>query len=161
MTLVNFSQHLEALIRQRGITQKQLAADMDVSQATVFKWLNGTMPGGEKLNRLAAYFGLNPDYLLNPAKYDAPIIIARRVADDTPGTKEEKQAAFEHALYELTDRLSEEVDWQARAIEAERQVQLLKDKLAQIRDLVTFPEVSPAPMEKRQPIKYTGSKKST
>lgn len=52
-----FSERLDALVKGR-FTQQQLAAAMGVSQPTVQRWQNGTMPRGNKLNRLASILGV-------------------------------------------------------------------------------------------------------
>ncbi len=155
-TPVNFAQHLAALIRQRGITQKELAAGVGSSEATIVKWLKGSVPLGPNLNRLADYFGIHPDYLLNPKRYTQLITDAAAEAEAIPDVKRRARAFNEKVLQEtkrLYDRqegfdaamtLREHAaaygtDWQGRAISAERQLAELKTLLQTALTTITLP----------------------
>ena len=104
-TPVNFAEHLASLIKARGITQKKLAADIGSSEASVVKWLKGSMPLGENLNKLASYFSLHPDFLLNPKRYRDYISQVDKEAEAMPGTPQQKNAHFNRRLMEEVDKL--------------------------------------------------------
>lgn len=143
-TPVNFATHLASLLKTRGLTQKKFAREIEASEASVVKWLNGSVPLGPKLNRIAEYFGLHPDYLMNPLRYDQAIKDAAREADEMQGTPEQKTAFFNERAKQkgkgLNDRqsgwddamrLHDGEDWQARAETAERTIAKLKKMLQQ------------------------------
>lgn len=59
-----FRAQLHSLIQAHGLTQKQLADGLGVCQATIHKWLNGSMPSGLHLTRLASFFERHPADLI-------------------------------------------------------------------------------------------------
>lgn len=58
-----FSERLLALMKARGITQKELSAIAGISQGTISKYLNGQEPKSAELCRLARTFGVTMDFL--------------------------------------------------------------------------------------------------
>lgn len=53
------------LRKKRGIQQKELAIEIGVSNATVSDWEHGRKnPSGERLRKLADFFGVTPDAVL-------------------------------------------------------------------------------------------------
>ena len=69
-----------ALLRRRsGLSQEELAEQMQVSRQSVSKWESGTsIPDLEKILRLSALFGVSTDFLLKDelneqALPDAPV----------------------------------------------------------------------------------------
>ena len=62
---MKFCEILRALIEERGITQKQLAKDLCIAASTIGGYVQGTsVPDFNTLKRLAEYFGISSDYLL-------------------------------------------------------------------------------------------------
>lgn len=60
-----FSERLRELRNNAGISQKSLAAALQVSQQAVAKWESeSSSPNPEMLSRIADYFGVSADYLL-------------------------------------------------------------------------------------------------
>jgi len=59
-----FSLGLKTLLKERGITQTVLAENMGVTQATVSRWFNGSIPGGDKLTALSKVLAVSPEQLL-------------------------------------------------------------------------------------------------
>lgn len=67
-----FSSNLSKFIKRRGITQADIARQMNVSTATVSGWFNGTkVPRMDKLTRLAEYLGAGIEHLMNENGYEA------------------------------------------------------------------------------------------
>lgn len=66
----NFRTRTETLLKSRGMTQRDLAARLGVSEVTVSRWLNGERnPSVQTLKRLAEILGTTPDDLLGePAR---------------------------------------------------------------------------------------------
>lgn len=63
---MNFSNILRALIEERNMTQKQLANDLNIAPSTIGGYVQGSSePDFEMLKRLAKYFDVTTDYLLN------------------------------------------------------------------------------------------------
>ena len=53
------------LCKKNGISCKKAAEDIGLSNSITTKWKKtGATPGGDTLNRIAAYFGVSTDYLL-------------------------------------------------------------------------------------------------
>ncbi len=68
-----FSEILRNLIEEKGITQKQLALDIEIPVSTVGGYFQGTSePDFDTLKLIAKYFNVSTDYLLSfqslPAK---------------------------------------------------------------------------------------------
>lgn len=112
-----FRARLHALIAERGISQRQLAAATKLTPQSVSNYVRGTrsLPGAEELYALAKYFGvsmeslLGPDHIQQTAKDEKNIAPAapskaalRRIAKQIERTSEElKLRAGE--LKELAD----------------------------------------------------------
>lgn len=63
---MTFSDILRLLIEERGLTQKQLAKDLHIAVSTLGGYVQGTSePDFDTLRRLAEYFEVSADYLLN------------------------------------------------------------------------------------------------
>lgn len=63
----------EQLLQERGITQYRVSKDTRISQATLIDWKNGkSIPKYDKMQKLAAYFGVSVDYLLGNEKKPIP-----------------------------------------------------------------------------------------
>ena len=63
---MTFGDILRALLEERNITQKQLAADLSIAPSTIGGYAqNVSEPDFETLKRLAKYFGTSTDYLLD------------------------------------------------------------------------------------------------
>lgn len=61
-----FCDTLRALIDERGLTQKQLAQDLEIPVSTLGGYVQGTSePDFETLKLFANYFNVSADYLLN------------------------------------------------------------------------------------------------
>ena len=54
------------LIKQKGISKNKMLTDLGLSKNSIVDWNNrGTIPNGETLSKIAAYFNISTDYLLN------------------------------------------------------------------------------------------------
>ena len=63
---MKFSDKLRALIEERELTQKQVAKDLNIAPSTMGGYVQGiSEPDFETLKRLAIYFDVTTDYLLN------------------------------------------------------------------------------------------------
>ena len=61
----HFSETFERLLKERGITQKDLCALLDVSKNQVHYWIkNKAEPDLEMLVKIARFFDVSADYLL-------------------------------------------------------------------------------------------------
>ena len=60
-----FSQTMSALRKERGLSQRKAAADLNISQALLSHYENGARePGLDFIRRACAYYGVSADYLL-------------------------------------------------------------------------------------------------
>ena len=60
-----FSETMSALRRERGLSQRAAAADLNISQALLSHYENGARePGLDFVRRACAYYGVSADYLL-------------------------------------------------------------------------------------------------
>ena len=74
----NFKSRVEALLKAKGMTQRELAAKLGVSEVTVSRWMtdgtNGRNPSIPTLQKIADILETTPDYLLgNDGKELQPI----------------------------------------------------------------------------------------
>ncbi len=101
-----FYDRFKQLCDRKGVSCNKAALEMGLSNATVPKWKKtGATPGGETLNKIALYFGVSVDFLLNgdPAETAAP-------AETHSVSKEEILFALFRGREELiTESLFEEV----------------------------------------------------
>lgn len=61
---MSFSERLNQLLRERGISAYRLAKDIGVSGQTVSNWKNGSIPSADQVITVADYFNVSTDYLL-------------------------------------------------------------------------------------------------
>ena len=63
---MEFGDVLRALLEERNITQKQLAVDLNIAPSTIGGYVqNSSEPDFEMLKRVAKYFNVTTDYLLD------------------------------------------------------------------------------------------------
>jgi len=63
---MKFGDELRALLEERDITQKQLANDLNIAASTIGGYVqNSSEPDFETLKRLAKYFDVSTDFLLD------------------------------------------------------------------------------------------------
>lgn len=60
-----FPDKLDALMRQKGLSQMALAQELNVSQRAVSGWLTGAVPRPKTASAIADYFGVTVAELLN------------------------------------------------------------------------------------------------
>ena len=64
----NFKNRVETLLKEKGMTQRELAAKLGVSEVTVSRWMtdgaNGRNPTVQTLQKIAEILQTTPDYLL-------------------------------------------------------------------------------------------------
>ncbi len=87
-----FSETLSALRKGRGISQRQAAADLGISQALLSHYENGARePGLRFVCRACDYYGVTADYILGRSAHPGDVSVR-----DT--------RAFLAQLHELVDR---------------------------------------------------------
>ena len=70
---MTLGEKLKTLRASRGLSQEQLAAELNVSRQAVSKWECGdAAPDLDKLRAICAYFGVTTDYLIWENEEDAP-----------------------------------------------------------------------------------------
>lgn len=63
---MTFSDRLRSLIEERNLTQKQVAIDLNIAPSTMGGYVQGSSePDFDTLKRLAKYFDVTTDYLLD------------------------------------------------------------------------------------------------
>lgn len=70
---MQFSQVLKELMDKRGLTNYQLAKDLDIHPTTVANWLNGKEPRKSTVLQLSDYFRVSSDYLLGRIEREKPV----------------------------------------------------------------------------------------
>ena len=80
-----FAQKIKELREQKGISQAELARDLDITQSTVGNWESDVRkPPASKLIKIADYFGVSTDYLLNDEKIAPEILMLTRNLTSLP-----------------------------------------------------------------------------
>lgn len=60
---MSFGESLQALRKEKKVTQEQLASHLGVSAQAVSKWENGSFPEGDLIPKIADFFSVSTDYL--------------------------------------------------------------------------------------------------
>lgn len=70
----NFKNRVESLLKAKGMTQRELAAQLKVSEVTVSRWMtdgaNGRNPSVQTLQKIAEILKTSPNYLLGKEDSD-------------------------------------------------------------------------------------------
>ena len=83
---MTLGEKLQLLRRSRGLSQEQLAAELDVSRQAISKWECGdSTPDLDKLRTICTYFGVTTDYLIWERSEDAPQAAEQKQGGDTRG----------------------------------------------------------------------------
>lgn len=70
---MTMGEKLQLLRKSRGLSQEQLAAELDVSRQAISKWECGdSTPDLDKLRAICTYFGVTTDHLIWENEEDAP-----------------------------------------------------------------------------------------
>ena len=84
----DFSRRMAALRKARGLSQRQVAGELGISQALLSHYENGARePGLDFVCRACRYFGVSADYILGMS--------------DEPGGSREQNEAFASVVSEL------------------------------------------------------------
>ena len=103
---VEFSRVITLLRKERGITQKQAAADLGISQALLSHYENGARePGLGFVCRACDYYGVSADYLL--CRTDRPNI-AFSTAQAARAFLDQMQSVIDRANQTLAEFSEEE-----------------------------------------------------
>ncbi len=71
-----FKNRLSKLIKERKMTQTELAKALGTHRQNVYQWVAGkTRPRPQDFKKLAQYFGVTVDYLLSETEEDEMVII--------------------------------------------------------------------------------------
>ncbi len=98
-----FFNRFKALCDERGISVYRACTDIGLNRSAVAKWKAGGKPNGTTSARLAEYFGVSTDYLLEQTdEKTAP-------AGDRTVTEEDIKFALFGGDGEITDAMYEEV----------------------------------------------------
>lgn len=154
---VTFSNFLSQLLAEKGWKPVDLARATGLSHVAVGNYLKGRIPKYEAAQKIAAAFGITPDYLLNPDAYSAGIRAAAAIAESMEGTDAQKTARFNMLVmqdaahlqsrsesWRNADTLAETMpaygeDWRARALRAETQLASLKALLITTSENIKLP----------------------
>ena len=80
------SEKIYQLRKNSGLSQEQLAEQLNVSRQAISKWESGTaVPESEKLVTISNYFGVSVDYLLKDEE-ELQVSIADNKAEENPKT---------------------------------------------------------------------------
>lgn len=62
---MSFAENLARIQAELGVTNYRIAKEIDVNQTSIVNWKNGTMPHPRNVKRLADYFNVPVDELLD------------------------------------------------------------------------------------------------
>ena len=98
-----FFNRFKALCDEKGISVYRACTDIGLNRSAVAKWKSGGKPNGTTAARLADYFGVTTDYLLEQTEQRAPTESRPAVSD------EDIKFALFGGSGEITDAMYEEV----------------------------------------------------
>lgn len=132
LTSGNFSQRLASLMSERDVKASDVASATGITPAALSRYLSGQRePRYAEAQKLADFFCLNTDYLLNPERYSSPLREAAAIAKEVGGPSQ--NAIFERTERELrSDMVREEplgyeaIDWRHRALVAEGKLEAIR-----------------------------------
>lgn len=121
-----FSRNLSAKIKEKGVTQRELAKILGVSEPTVHDWVKGKFyPRINKIEALARYFGCDKSDLIEERQPSHTRITPQEVGDIIRRRREEMRLT----LAELSARVgmteAELADWESGKT-ADKSVRLAK-----------------------------------
>ena len=95
-----FSETMSALRRDRGLSQRSAAADLNISQALLSHYENGARePGLDFVRRACVYYGVSADYLLglseHPIGAEAALQALSELSAGLDALREQSQARLE------------------------------------------------------------------
>lgn len=95
--MAKFNERLKSLRKDKGITQKELALEIEKPQSTITKWENGQLePNIEIIEKLASFFNVTIDYLLGKSdKKDLVFLSLEEAKSLHPNVYTELQSWFE------------------------------------------------------------------
>lgn len=88
------------LCKDKGISLSKAAEQIGLSRTSVVKWKAGTTPSGATLNKIAIYFGVSVDYLLDNQQKEKP---ATQKSDEPEMSFDDFTYAMHNESKELTD----------------------------------------------------------
>ena len=98
-----FFNRFKDLCDKKGVSVYRACTDIGLNRSAVAKWKAGGSPNGTTAGKLAAYFGVTTDYLLEQSGHPAPAPSAQAVTDED----------IKFALFggggEITDAMYDEV----------------------------------------------------
>ena len=140
LTSGNFSQRLASLMSERDVKASDVASATGITPAALSRYLSGQRePRYAEAQKLADFFCLNTDYLLNPERYSSPLREAAAIAKEVGGPSQ-------NAIFEITERelradivreeplSAEMIDWRRRALLAEGKLEAVRRELIGMRD---------------------------
>ena len=97
-----FFDRLKLLCDKKGISPYKACTEIGLNRAAVAKWKGGSVPNGQTLAKIAEYFGVSTDYLLE-----------KETAPADPGQRSVSDEDIKFALFggdgEITDAMYDEV----------------------------------------------------
>ena len=102
----SFSQTLSALRKERNISQRQAAAELNISQALLSHYENGARePGLNFVCRACDYYGVSADYLLGRSDKADPL---KTISVTAESLLDDMQAIIDEARNKLEQLSTEE-----------------------------------------------------
>lgn len=83
---MTFGEKLNLLRKKNGISQEQLALQLNVSRQAISKWEMGSIPDVSNILKIASFFDCSLDYLLNDQYQE--VSKEERTGEDLKGVKE-------------------------------------------------------------------------
>lgn len=83
--MATFQSRLKDLIEEKGITQKDLADEINTTKSTISRYLNNKRePKMYLLEKIANYFGVSVDYLLGRSDIKDPAEVVENAISNDP-----------------------------------------------------------------------------
>ena len=130
-----FFDKFSALCQKMGVSKSKAAESVGLNRTSVMKWKNGAVPSGATITKLAEYFGVSADYLLDnsdisPEMQKAPTLNKKDERDiaKTLGQLKETLENEEGLMFDgnpMTDEAKESI---LAAMEVGLQMAKLKNK---------------------------------
>lgn len=96
-----FFDRFTALCNAKGISKSKAVESIGLNRTATVKWKNGAVPSGATLSKLAEFFGVSTDYLLD--KTDDPTLTFPLETQKAPALNKRDERDIKKKMEEMLD----------------------------------------------------------
>ena len=101
---------IRSLANDRKVTLAELERNLDFSNGSLRKWGTST-PSGDKIEKVADYFNVSVDYLMNTQELETLIMFRKETEDMSDDEKERFNKALINMMKNARDLVKDDSFW--------------------------------------------------